>query len=99
MRKLQILALTLIFYFVATWPQARVSAVKLKRDPATYAPGEIIVKLTAGAPELNAEDLDGRAISIASVVGHKAGRDEGMRPQAASKRIDEIISRRGLDRM
>jgi hypothetical protein len=72
MRKLQILALTLIFCFVAAWPQERVSAIKRQHEPSTYAPGEIIIKLKESARELNAADLSERAISIARVIGKKA---------------------------
>lgn len=103
MRKFQILALTLIFCVVAALPQARVSATRRQRDASAYAPGEIIVKLKANAREMSARDLDERAISIARVIGKNddgpVDRAVGPRTQAASERVEEVISRRGLDRI
>jgi subtilisin family serine protease len=103
MRKLQIITLALIFCFVAAIPQARVSATGRHRDPSTYAPGEIIVKLKENAPALGSGDLDERAVSVARLTGKRDGgpgeRAEGLRAQAAAKHIEEIISRRGLDRV
>lgn len=101
MRKLQIVTLILIFCFVAASPQARVSAIKRYRDPSAYAPGEIVIKLKKNAPALSAADFSERATSIAPIIGKTDEPGERtLQPlarTAAVERVEEIISRRGLD--
>jgi subtilisin family serine protease len=104
MRKLQIVTLTLIFCLVAASPPARVSATRHHRDSSAYAPGEIIIKLKENAHELNAADLSDRATSMARIIDKRSDEpgERALQPlarTAASKRAEEILSRRGLDRV
>ncbi|MGA9774099.1 MAG: S8 family serine peptidase [Blastocatellia bacterium] len=100
MRKLQTLTLALIFCFIAVAPMTRVSAVKRNRNNTAYAPGEIIVKLKQGAPELQFADSLERAAAIALMTkGESRARAvEPLVTVKANKRLQQIISERGLDR-
>ncbi|HKP84788.1 MAG TPA: S8 family serine peptidase [Blastocatellia bacterium] len=101
MRKLQILILALIFCFVALSPVARVSAKKQNGRAATYAPGEVIVKLKANASELQLADPLEREFSIARMVGESSSQRRAVEPLVqvkTSNRLKAIISEHGLDR-
>jgi subtilisin family serine protease len=100
MRKLQLLTLALIFCFIAVAPMTRVSAVKQKRNNTAYAPGEIIVKLRQGAPELQLATSPERETAIALMTKSES-RARAVEPFVqvrANKRLEQIISERGLDR-
>ena len=100
MRKLQTLTLALIFCFIAVAPMTRVSAVKHKRNNTAYAPGEIIVKLKQGAPELQFADSLERETAIALMTKSES-RARAVEPFVqvkANKRLEQLISERGLDR-
>jgi subtilisin family serine protease len=104
MRKFQVFTLTLIFCLVAASPQMRVSAIKRHSDSSAYAPGEIIVKLKESARGLSAADLNARAMSIAPVIGKRVdgpggGAFQPLSQTAEKNRVEEIISRRGLERI
>lgn len=98
MRKLQTLTLALIFCFIAVAPMTRVSAVKHKSNNTAYAPGEIIVKLREGAPELQLAGSLERETAIASMTKSESRAVEPMVQIKANKRIQQIISERGIDR-
>jgi subtilisin family serine protease len=76
----------------------------LHRNPANYAPGEVIVKLKAGAPQLQPADQHERLMAIAGLAFDKAdasserGAEQLVRISAGN-RVGQIIFQRGLDRV
>jgi subtilisin family serine protease len=103
MRKLQTLTLALIFCFITVAPIARVSAVKHKRNDKTYAPGEIIVKLRQDAPELQFADSFERETAIGLMTSERSSQSRARAVEPiigikANRRIEKLISERGLDR-
>jgi subtilisin family serine protease len=69
-----------------------------------YAPGEVIVKLKAGTPELQIANQEERLMNIARLAGEQgsAVSDRAAEPLARStsnERVSQIISQRGLDRV
>lgn len=103
MSKARFLTFVLIPALVLAAPRGPVSAKKaLSRSP-NYAPGEVIVKLKAGAAELQLADQNERLMSIARMAGDKTGvvSDRSPEPLArlgSNKKVDDIIAQRGLDR-
>ena len=100
MRKLQILILALIFCFIAVAPLTRVSAVKRSRKNTAYAPGEIIVKLKEGAQQLQFATSSERETAIALMTKSepRARAVEPIVQVKTNKRLEQLISERGLDR-
>jgi subtilisin family serine protease len=97
------LVIALILPLAIVAPQTRVSATKVKTR-TNYAPGEVIVKLKAGTPELQIADHDERLMRIARLAGEQgsAVSDRAAEPLArstANERVSQIISDRGLDRV
>ena len=100
MRKLQTLTLALIFCFIAVAPMTRVSAVKHRLNNLSYAPGEIIVKLKEGAQQLQLTTSLERGVALA-LMAKSESRARGVEPVVevkANKRLERLISERGLDR-
>lgn len=103
MRKLLILTLALLLCLVTVAPRTRVAAAKHKRNPALYAPGEIIVKLKANAAELQVADPLERELAVGQMVIQSANRSAGRAAeplinQTRQKRMANILATRGLDR-
>jgi len=103
MRTVYFLTVSLILTFMLVFPGSHVSATKT-RARGNYAPGEVIVKLKRGAPELQLGDREERLMTIARMSGDKgaplAGRSaETLVRFGANQRASEIISGRGLDRV
>ena len=103
MRKVGFFALALVFLIVAAAPLSRISAQKLRAARSNYAPGEIIVKLKAGAPQIESDDQDGRLRSIARLavkdtIDFSEPQAEQLVGRTSNQRISRVISQRGLDR-
>jgi len=81
----------------------RVLATKSPSRPANWAPGEVIVKLKQGAPQLQNAREDERLMTIARLAGEQgesSGRSaEELVRSGSNERISQIISGRGLDRV
>jgi subtilisin family serine protease len=104
MRKLSILALVSMLCLAAIAPRGRVAATRSQRDPKSYAPGQIIVKLMADAPELQYGDPLERETAIAQMTIAAARptdkrRVEPVMSTASHGRMSQIIRERGLDRV
>lgn len=101
MRKVGFLILALIFPLLTVAPHIRVSARTARPN---YAPGEIIVKLKAGAPTLQSDSQGERLITIARLAGEQPGESSDRRAEqlvgpTSNQRVSQIISERGLDRV
>lgn len=104
MRKWSVLALVFLLCLTVIAPRAHVSAKRSQRDPKTYAPGQIIVKLMADAPELQYADPLERETAVAqmSLSSARATSQRRAEPVIAAAnhgRMNEIIRERGLDRV
>ena len=101
MRKFHFLALVVILPLVIAVPPMRVSATKSGGRQSNYAPGEVIVKLKAGAPQLRTAGQDERLMTIARLAGERsAGAPaEQLARTTSNQRISQIITDRGLDRI
>ena len=104
MRKLSIVALVVLLCLATFAPRHRVVADRSQRDPQSYAPGQIIVKFMADAPELQPSDPVERQAAIARMTIASARpveerRVEPMIAAAGQGRMRQIISERGLDRI
>src|SRR5438270_4788775 len=104
MRKLSILALVFLLCLTAIAPRRRVAASPSPRDPKSYAPGQIIVKFMADAPELQYGDPLERETAIAQMTMASARpasqrRVEPVITTASRGRMSQIIRERGLDRV
>lgn len=108
MRKANFLIIALILPLVLVCPgihvSRTVSATKTGKHASNYAPGEVIIKLKAGARELQPGDQDERLMTIARLAGDKGGAASSRSAEtlvraAAMQRVGEIISGRGLDRV
>ncbi|HKP11112.1 MAG TPA: S8 family serine peptidase [Blastocatellia bacterium] len=104
MRKWSVLALVCMLCLAVIAPRTRVSATRSQRNPKTYAPGQIIVKLMADAPELQyADPLERETavarMSLASARSTDQRRAEPVIANAGRGRMSQIISERGLDRV
>src|SRR5690349_13755907 len=104
MRRLLFLTLALVSLLVFSAAGARVSAVRSHKNPSNYAAGELIVKLKSSASQLQAADTAERLSRVAILAGNEA--DLASQNPAvqlvgatANKRVAEIISRLGLDRI
>jgi subtilisin family serine protease len=103
MRTLRFLTVALIISLVLVAPQIRVSATKVLGS-TNYAAGEVVVKLKAGAPELQVADRTERLMRISRLVSEEgsAVSDRAAEPLATStsnERVNKIIADRGLDRV
>lgn len=103
MRRIPFLTIGLIIPVVLFAPQIRVSATKVHR-PTNYAAGEVVIKLKSGAPVLQAADQAERLVRISRLGGQEGSvvSDRTAEPFAGStsnKRVSEIITDRGLDRV
>jgi len=104
MRRLQILTLAVLLCLISVAPRARVSARKHRLDPATYAPGEVIVKLKHDASALSSPDQSERLARVKTLASqnHQLVSDRGAEPLlsfVADNATGRIISGRGLDRV
>jgi subtilisin family serine protease len=101
MRNLRFLTFVAILPLVIAAPAMRVSATKSANRPSNYAPGEVIVKLKAGAPQLRTAGQDERLMTIARLAGEKdAGSPaEQLVSTTSNQRVSQIITDRGLDRV
>jgi subtilisin family serine protease len=104
MRRARFLTFALILPLALVAPRTHISATRLHRNPANYAPGEVIVKLKAGAPQLQPADQHERLMAIAGLAFDKAdasserGAEQLVRISAGN-RVGQIIFQRGLDRV
>ena len=85
-------------------PRDRVAAKRSPRDTQPYAPGQIIVKLMADAPELQYGDPLERETAVAQMTIASARstgprRAEPVLSGVGHGRMRQIISERGLDRV
>ena len=69
MRNFRFLALVVILPLVIAAPPMRVSATRSASRPSNYAPGEVIVKLKAAAPQLRSDGKDEKLMTIARLAG------------------------------
>ena len=104
MRRALFLTFALILLFVISSPRTHVTAMRSHKNPSNYAPGEVIVKLKAGASQLQAGDRSERLMRIARLAGDQADASsqnpaEQLVGVTSNKRVGEIISQRGLDRV
>jgi subtilisin family serine protease len=104
MQRAYLLTFALILSFVFVCPAVHVSATKNGVHPSNYAPGEVIVKLKQGAPELGLTSKDERLMTIARLGGDGGGAGatrsaEPLVKFGANRQVSEIISGRGLDRI
>jgi subtilisin family serine protease len=108
MKRARFLTFALILPLLLACPgiygPATVSAKKAHKNVSNYAPGEVIVKLKTGAPELQPVDRDLRLMTIARLTGDKGGTASTRSAQTlvrgdSNERVREIISGRGLDRV
>ena len=104
MHRSHFLTIALILSFALVCPGVHVSATKASAHASNYAAGEVIVKLKAGAPELQSVDSDSRLMMIARLGGDKAGALSSRSAEtlvrfATNPRVSEMISGRGLDRV
>ncbi|HSB08526.1 MAG TPA: S8 family serine peptidase [Blastocatellia bacterium] len=104
MRNTRVLTLALVSCLVATAPAARLAATKNRSHPKNYAPGELIVKLKVGAPQLSMADETERLMTIARLADGSGARavDRPAEPlvnRDSDRRIGQMISNRGLDRV
>lgn len=104
MRRAYVLTIAVILAFVFVCPSVQVSATKTSRRASNYAPGEVIVKLKPGAPELMPADRGEQLMMIARMSGDKGGAPSSRSAEmlvrfGANRRVSEIISGRGLDRV
>src|SRR5689334_22883650 len=104
MRKWSVLALVCLLCLTLVTPHTRVNAKRSERDPKTYVPGQIIVKLAEDAPELQFRDPLERdtavaEMNIASARQAAPRRAEPVIANAGRGRMSRIISERGLDRV
>ena len=108
MDKARFLTIALILALVLVCPgihiSRTVSATKTGNRASNYARGEVIVKLKAGARELQPGSSDERLTTIARLAGDKGGPASSRSAEtlvrgAAVQRVGEIISGRGLDRV
>lgn len=104
MHRAHFLTIALILAFALVCPGVHVSATKAHAHASNYAAGEVIVKLKAGAPELQSTDSDSRLMMIARLGGNKAGALSSRSAKtlvtfATNRRVSEMISGRGLDRV
>lgn len=104
MRKVSFLALALVFLLITAAPFKRISAQKSRAARSNYAPGEIILKVKAGAPQLAGSNQDDRLTAVARLASQEP--DESSEPRAeqlvgrtSNQRVSQIISGRGLDRV
>ena len=103
MRTVRFLTVALVIPIVLAAPQLRVSAAKFHR-PTNYAAGEVVVKLKSGAPELQVADQAERLARISRLGSEEASAvfDRAAEPltiSTSNKRMSEIITGRGLDRV
>src|SRR5262245_48479585 len=100
MCNLKLLALALVFSLILVPLTTHGSATRVK--PSNYAPGEVIVKLKAEAPELRSIETGDRLLAIARLAGDREGLSERSAEPLAwgitNPRVSQIISQRGLDR-
>lgn len=97
MRRRGIALLTLIVFLLALTPQARVSSTAR----AQFAPGEVIVKLKDFARSSPDADTSDQMMTAVRALGERSTGERALvEPLAApAQRINEIISKRGLDRV
>jgi len=104
MRTTRFLTFAMILPLVFVAPRTHVSATRSHENPSNYVPGELIVKLKAEAPQLQPVDQHERLMTIASLAGDQGGASgqrwaEQLVGSTANKRVGQIISQRGLDRV
>jgi subtilisin family serine protease len=108
MHKVRFLTIAVILLLVLVCPGVhvfkRASATTTGKHPSNYAPGEVIIKLKPGAPELQLIDRNERLMTIARLAGDKGGAASSRSAEtlvrgASNHRVSEIISGRGLDRV
>jgi subtilisin family serine protease len=104
MRTARFLTFALILSLVFAAPRTHVSATRSHKNPSNYAPGEVIVKLKAGAPQLQPVDQHERLMAIASLAVDQADTSserwaEQLVRISAGNRVGQIIVQRGLDRV
>lgn len=99
MSRIRFLAFAVILPLVIAAPVTRVSATKSNR--LNYASGEVIVKLKAGAAQLQSGDNDQRLMSVARMAGDSspANPAEQLSGHTSNQRVNQIIKDRGLDRV
>jgi subtilisin family serine protease len=102
MRRAYFLIIALILTFIFVCPGVQVSTTNTHAQPSNYAPGEVIVKLRQGAPELQEIDSGERLMRIARLGTESTSSTrsaEALVSFATNRRVGEIISDRGLDRV
>ena len=102
MRRIEFLTVSLFICLVAFAARSPVAARKLQ--PRVGAPGQVIVKLKNDAPAISSPDRGERLARIQALASeyHELVSDRAAEPLltgAASGRVAEIISGRGLDRV
>ncbi len=104
MTKTLIAFLLLVITLAVAAPQLRISQAKAVRDNA--ATGEIVVKLKEGARDVTegGPTEHGPMLALARSMGERAARRparsaEPLVARTRNRRVEEIISRRGLDRV
>jgi len=100
MVKARFLTIAVLLPLLIAVPAARVSATKSNRT-SHYAPGEVIVKLKAGAPQLRLSAREERLMSVARLTGDPdpVSPAEQLVGETPIQRIGQIIADRGLDRV
>lgn len=103
MRRVRFLTVALISLLVVVAPHMHGSATTNGR-PLNYAPGEVIVKLKAGSPQLQTADPGDRLMAIARLAGERGSEGssraaEQLARSNSNDRVSQIISQRGLDRV
>jgi subtilisin family serine protease len=101
MKIIQVVVLALALTLLTILPVAHVSAVRPARRTSGHAPGEIIIKLRDGMtdPAGGPDQLMALARSVSEgTSGLTPSRAEPIAGRVGSRRVSEIISRRGLDR-
>src|SRR5215471_13954510 len=104
MKKFQLLALLLILSLLTVIPQKQGAAIRHHRNPSTYIPGEVIVKIKGNVADFAPPNSRESLMSIARSIGEEGGGEikNGIEPlvrSATRGRVGEIISQRGLDRL
>lgn len=104
MQRIRVSFLALTITLVALIPHAPAHAVRARLSVSVYAPGEIIIKLKEQASATTSALHGDQLLPAARSIGEQGGRVivESIEPivsVTADRRVNDIISRRGLDRV
>jgi subtilisin family serine protease len=105
MRKVQAAALALLLVVMTLAPERGTSAARIRRDARGRAPGEIIVKLKKSSPALELAAKSEHSMALARLaskddrVASARAVEPVARRAAGDRKIDDLISERGLDRV